>query len=269
MREVALFNLAAFDGHEKVVHYFDAASGLRAIVALHDTFGGRSLGGTRIRVFTSDEEALTDVLHLSRAMTYKIAMADVGFGGAKAVILDDGNDETRHERLKAMGRFVEGFHGSFVTAEDMGMRIDDLRTMRSATRFVLGADEAIGESGPFTAIGVLRGIEAAARHRLGRANLAGLKVAVQGLGHVGYNLCRLLHEARAKLTVTDTSAAPIAELRQEVPIEVVSPDSIYDVDVDVFAPCAVGGTINRSTITRLRASVVAGGSNNQLGNPAS
>ena len=236
-----VFSHPAFDDHERVLHWSDRASGLRAIVAIHRVRNGRAVGGCRARDFASDDEALTDVLRLSRGMTYKTALAGLPYGGAKAVILG----RPTPEGLRAFGRAVDSLGGMYVTAEDVGIGRADLAVMKEETPWVLGADDVGGVAAPFTALGVFHALRGALRH-VG-TDLPGLTVAVQGTGAVGSRLCALLRDAGARLVVADVDAASAAAVPGA---EVVDPDAIHAVDADVLAPCALGGTLNERTIPR-------------------
>ena len=253
-----VFSHPAFDDHERVLHWSDRASGLRAIVAIHRVRNGRAVGGCRARDFASDDEALTDVLRLSRGMTYKTALAGLPYGGAKAVILG----RPTPEGLRAFGRAVDSLGGTYVTAEDVGIGRADLAVMKEETPWVLGADDVGGVAAPFTALGVFHALRGALRH-VG-TDLRGLTVAVQGTGAVGSRLCALLRDAGARLVVADVDAASAAAVPGA---EVVDPDAIHAVDADVLAPCALGGTLNERTIPEIRARIVAGAANNQLATP--
>jgi leucine dehydrogenase len=253
-----VFSHPAFDDHERVLHWADRASGLRAIVAIHRVRNGRAVGGCRARDFASDDEALTDVLRLSRGMTYKTALAGLPYGGAKAVILG----RPTPDGLRAFGRGVDSLGGTYVTAEDVGIGRPDLAVMKEETPWVLGADDVGGIAAPFTALGVFHALRGALRH-VG-TDLPGLTVAVQGTGAVGSRLCGLLRDAGARLVVADVDAASAAAVPGA---EVVDPRSIHAVDADVFAPCALGGTLNERTIPEIRARIVAGAANNQLATP--
>ena len=253
-----VFSHPAFDDHERVLHWSDRASGLRAIVAIHRVRNGRAVGGCRARDFASDDEALTDVLRLSRGMTYKTALAGLPYGGAKAVILG----RPTPEGLRAFGRAVDSLGGTYVTAEDVGIGRADLAVMKEETPWVLGADDVGGVAAPFTALGVFHALRGALRH-VG-TDLPGLTVAVQGTGAVGSRLCALLRDAGARLVVADVDAASAAAVPGA---EVVDPDAIHAVDADVLAPCALGGTLNERTIPEIRARIVAGPANNQLATP--
>jgi leucine dehydrogenase len=253
-----VFSHPAFDDHERVLHWADRASGLRAIVAIHRVRNGRAVGGCRARDFASDDEALTDVLRLSRGMTYKTALAGLPYGGAKAVILG----RPTPDGLRAFGRAVDSLGGTYVTAEDVGIGRPELAIMKEETPWVLGADDVGGVAAPFTALGVFHALRGALRH-VG-TDLPGLTVAVQGTGAVGSRLCGLLRDAGARLVVADVDAASAAAVPGA---EVVDAGSIHAVDADVFAPCALGGTLNERTIPEIRARIVAGAANNQLATP--
>jgi leucine dehydrogenase len=253
-----VFSHPAFDDHERVLHWADPASGLRAIVAIHRVRNGRAVGGCRARAYASEDEALADVLRLSRGMTYKTALAGLPYGGAKAVILG----RPTRDGLRAFGRAVDSLGGTYVTAEDVGIGQADLAVMKEATPWVLGADDVGGVAAPFTALGVFHAMRGALRHR--GMELPGLTVAVQGAGAVGSRLCGLLRDAGARLVVADVDAAAAAAVTGA---EVVDPRVIHAVDADVLAPCALGGTLTERTIPEIRARIVAGAANNQLATP--
>lgn len=263
-----LFDHRDFDAHERVVFGHDSASGLKAIIAIHDTTRGPALGGCRMWPYASDDEALTDALRLARGMTYKSALADLPYGGGKSVIIGDPRTLKSEALFLAMGRFVDSLGGRYVVAEDVGISVDDVETMARATRHVAGIRASGGgDPSPATAYGVFMGIRAAVAHKLGRDSLDGVHVAVQGLGHVGYHLCRHLAEAGARLTVSDIHASTVERARAEFAAATVDPGNIYDVQADVFAPCALGAVIDDRTIPRLKARIVAGSANNQLAEP--
>ena len=259
-----LFDHPEFDDHEKVLFGHDHATGLKAIIAIHDTTRGLAVGGCRLWNYEREEDALTDVLRLSRGMSYKSALANLPFGGGKSVIL--GTPEIKSPALfRAMGRLVDSLGGQYRVAEDVGISVEDVETMGEVTPHVAGTRAGgFGDPSPATARGVFMGLKAAVKAKLGRDDLIGLRVAVQGLGSVGYHLCRLLHAAGAKLVVTDINQEAIARCVQEFGADAAAPDAIYDQDVDVYAPCALGATIHDDTIPRLKASIVAGSANNQL-----
>lgn len=263
-----IFGHPEFDDHEQVVFGHHAASGLRAIIAIHNTSLGPALGGCRMWPYASEAEALTDVLRLARGMTYKSALAGLAYGGGKAVILGDPRKDKSEALFLAMGRFVDSLAGRYVTAEDVGISVDDVEVMARETRHVAGTRAGgAGDPSPSTAYGVLMGIRAAVAHKLGRNSLDGVRVAVQGVGHVGTRLCRYLDEAGAKLTVTDIDADAVARVADEFGAEPVAPEAIASVASEVFAPCALGAVINDETIEQLQAPIVAGSANNQLAEP--
>ena len=261
---MTVFDSAAFDQHEQVVFASDPATGLRAIIAIHDTRRGPALGGCRYWHYPDEAAALTDVLRLSRGMTYKAAMADLPLGGGKSVLLADPNRPKTPELMQALGRAVDRLCGRYVVAEDVGTSPADMEQVRTQTRHVAGLAGLSGDPSPATAYGVWRGIHAAVNHRLRRNTLDGLCVAVQGLGHVGYHLCRHLHAEGARLIVADIRAESVERAADEFGATPVSCDAIYGAEADVFAPCALGAVINDATLPRLAVSVVAGSANNQL-----
>ncbi|MHA1569644.1 MAG: Glu/Leu/Phe/Val dehydrogenase dimerization domain-containing protein [Alphaproteobacteria bacterium] len=261
---MAVFAHPEFDDHEQVVFCDDESAGLRAIVAIHNTNLGPSLGGCRMWPYADEDEALTDVLRLSKGMTYKAAMAGLALGGGKAVIIGDARNGKTPELMRAFGRFINDLGGRYITAEDVGTSVQDMDTIRGETEFVAGLTGGAGDPSPSTAHGVFIGIGASVRHRLGRDDVRGLKVAVQGLGHVGHGLCRYLSEAGAGLVVADIDRGAVDRAAGEFSAEIVAPDAIYDAEADVFAPCALGAAINDDTVPRLKAPIVAGAANNQL-----
>lgn len=266
-----VFDHPEFDHHQQIVFGSDEASGLHAIIAIHDTSRGPALGGLRIFPYASEEEALTDVLRLSRGMTYKSALADLPLGGGKAVIIADPRRDKTPELLRAMGRLVDGLGGAYITAEDSGSSEADMRLIAEATEHVGGLPRhgaASGDPSPFTAWGVFCALKSAVRHGLGRDDLAGVRVAVQGVGNVGAHLARHLHAAGARLVLTDVDATALAHLAEELGAEAVAPAAIADAEVDVFAPCALGAALSASVVERLKARVVCGAANNQLAAPA-
>ena len=271
---MSVFSHPEFDGHEQVAFHHDAASGLRAIIAVHNTRLGCGLGGCRMWPYASDDEALTDVLRLSRGMTYKAALAGLPQGGGKSVILGDPRHDKTPELIRAMGRFVDQFGGKYVVAEDSGTNVADIRLMAEHTRHVGGlADEksvAAGRTGdpsPATATGTFIGIRAAVAAALGRDDLKGLRVAIQGVGNVGFRLARHLHDAGAKLWVTDLHAPAVDRAVKEFGATAVPMDDVHALDVDVFAPCALGAILNDRTIPQIKAKIIAGAANNQLAKP--
>lgn len=259
-----VFEEKDFDGHEQVVFAHDPETGLRGIIAIHDTSRGPALGGCRMWDYADEREAIRDVLRLSRGMTYKNAMARLPFGGGKSVIIGDASKIKTPALMTAMGRAVDRLGGRYVIAEDVGTTVEDMEAIGRATSHVAGVARGGGDPSPLTAYGVFQGLRAAVEHRLGRRDLEGVRVAVQGLGHVGEHLCRHLAEAGARLFVTDIRPEAVARIAARHGAVAVHPDEIYGLDVDVYAPCALGATINDDTVPRLKAVVVAGAANNQL-----
>jgi leucine dehydrogenase len=248
----------------------DQASGLRAIVAIHDTRLGPALGGCRFLHYDKDEAALIDALRLARGMTYKAALAGIAHGGGKSVLIRPRGVFDRVAVFRAFGHFIENLGGHYITAEDSGTSLEDMETIRSVTKHVTGVAESAGGSGdpsPFTALGVRRGIEACVKSKLGRGDLSGLHIAVQGIGHVGYYLCKELHDKGVKLTVADVDPLKAERAQREFKANIVAIESIFDVECDVLAPCALGSALNDETIPRLRCKIVAGAANNQLAEP--
>ena len=268
---MSVFSHPEYDGHEQVAYHHDADSGLKAIIAVHNTKLGCGLGGCRMWPYASDAEALNDVLRLSRGMTYKAALAGLPQGGGKSVILGDPRQQKTPELMRAMGRFVDQFGGKYVGAEDSGTSVADIHIMAEVTKHIGGlADEqsmAAGRNGdpsPATAYGTFVGLKAAVKHRLGRDDLKGLKVAIQGVGNVGYRLAQHLKDAGAELWVTDIHFPAVDRCVKELGATAVSMEQIFGLDVDVFAPCALGAILNDITLPMLKAPVIAGAANNQL-----
>ncbi|MFK7990466.1 MAG: Leu/Phe/Val dehydrogenase [Sandaracinaceae bacterium] len=248
----------------------DAASGLKAIVAIHDTRLGPALGGCRFIQYDRDEDAIVDALRLARGMTYKAALAGIPHGGGKSVIMRPDVQFDRSALFRAFGKFMEDLSGHYITAEDSGTGIEDMEVVRSVTKHVTGVKPEHGGSGdpsPFTALGVRRGIEAYVKYVLDRPDLEGLQVAVQGVGHVGYHLCKELHQLGAKLTVADVDPLKSERAQREFGANIVALDAIFSTECDVFAPCALGSALNDQTIPQLNCKIVAGAANNQLAEP--
>jgi leucine dehydrogenase len=263
---MTLFDSDAFEGHEGVHAFFDEKSGLKCIIAVHSTARGPAAGGCRMWPFPTAEAALEDALRLSRAMSYKNAMADLELGGGKAVIIGDSRTQKTPALFEAFGRAVEEVGGKYWTAEDVGVSPADLMHARKETRYVAGLEGHTGASGdpsPVTAEGVFRGVTLGVRRALNR-DLAGVTVAIQGVGHVGAYLADKLHAAGAKLVITDVNEEALRAVAERTGARVVAPAAIFDTEAEVFAPCALGGAINAETLLRLRAKVIAGGANNQL-----
>lgn len=254
--------------HEEVLFAFDRATGLRAIIAVHDTTLGPALGGTRMWPYTNEAEALRDVLRLSRGMTYKSALAGLDLGGGKAVIIGDARKDKTEAMFRRFGRFVDSLNGRYITAEDVGMSTAEMVNIRKETRHVAGLPEEMGGSGdpsPVTAYGVYCGMKAAAKTAYGSEKMAGRKVAIQGAGNVGRHLVGHLVKDGATVFLTDIHDDKLAAIKAEHPsITLVEPDAVYDLDVDIYSPCALGATVNDDTLGRLKCSVIAGAANNQL-----
>ncbi|WP_428625358.1 Glu/Leu/Phe/Val dehydrogenase dimerization domain-containing protein [Sedimenticola sp.] len=267
-----LFTHHEFDNHEQVVFCHDKASGLKAIIAIHNTHRGPALGGCRMYPYASEAEALNDVLRLSRGMTYKSAIANLPLGGGKSVIIGDPRRDKTQALMRAMGLAVERLGGRYIVAEDSGTHVADMQLIGEVTNHVSGIAEKCdaegncrsGDPSPMTARGTFVGIQAAVRHRLGREDLHGLRVAIQGVGNVGHHLAKHLHDAGAQIWVSDINREAVQHMVNELGAVAVANEEIYDQDVDVFAPCAMGAILNDETIPRLRARIVAGAANNQL-----
>ena len=261
---MSVFDLVDFDDHEQVVFCSDKETGLKAIIAVHSTALGPAAGGCRFWNYSDDQAAVKDVLRLSRGMTYKNAMAGLKLGGGKAVIIGDPKALKSEALFKAFGKAVDNLGGRYYTAEDVNITTGDMATVNTVTEYVAGLDGKSGNPAPFTALGTFLGIKAAVKFKLGKEDLTGIKVAVQGLGSVGYDLCRKLHAAGAELIVTDINQVALDNAASEFGAKVVGLDDIYSQEVDVFSPCALGASINDDTIPQLKASIIAGCANNQL-----
>jgi leucine dehydrogenase len=261
------FENREFRSHELVVFGSDEPTALRAILAVHSTALGPAAGGCRMWPYESDSEAITDALRLSRGMSYKNAMAGLPFGGGKCVIIGDSRSKTP-ALFEAFGRFIDALGGRYITAEDVGTTTADMESVAKHTRFVTGLRRRVGEFGgdpsPRTALGVFLGIKAAVKFKMGRSDLEGLRVAVQGVGGVGYHLCRLLSDEGVELRVADVRANATDRVREEFKALVVTVDTVLAEDVDVVAPCALGAVLHQRSIASLRACIVAGAANNQL-----
>ncbi|MED1418912.1 MULTISPECIES: branched-chain amino acid dehydrogenase [Bacillus] len=253
--------------YEQLLFCQDQNSGLKAIIAIHDTTLGPALGGTRMWTYESEEAAIEDALRLARGMTYKNAAAGLNLGGGKTVIIGDPHKDKNEEMFRALGRFIQGLNGRYITAEDVGTTVADMDIIHEETDFVTGISPAFGSSGnpsPVTAYGCYVGMKAAAKEAFGSDSLEGLTIAVQGAGNVAYHLCKYLHEERARLIVTDIHKEPVQRIVQEFGAEAVDPNDIYSVEADIFSPCALGAILNDETIPQLKAKVIAGSANNQL-----
>jgi leucine dehydrogenase len=267
-----VFDHPEFDQHESLHFVRDEQTGLQAIIAIHSTALGPAAGGCRRWQYASDLDALTDALRLSRGMTYKNAVAGLKFGGGKSVILASDDAIKSPELFHAFGRAVESLGGTYITAEDVGCSVEDMRFVKEHTDFVSGlprsGDKAGGDPSPMTALGVCQGIEAAVKFRLGKDSLESVRIAIQGVGHVGLHLCRLLHAAGAELIVADVNRDNLKLTTDELPVTVVPPAEVLFADVDVLAPCALGNVLTSLTIPKLKAKIVAGAANNQLSTEA-
>lgn len=269
---MSVFQHPEFDRHQGVHFFDDPTSGFRSIIAIHSTTLGPAAGGCRFWHYRSDDDALSDVLRLSRGMTYKNAVAGLPFGGGKAVILAPESGESTAQIFQAFGRAVDSLGGSYVTAEDVGVSVEDMRIVHQQTDYVSGLPQTAGAAGgdpsPWTALGVFLSIQTAVKRRLGATSLQGVRVAVQGVGHVGLHLCRLLQDAGATLLVSDVNRANLRRARESLQVTVVPVGELLSSDVDVLAPCALGSVLNEQTIPQLRARVIAGAANNQLATEA-
>jgi leucine dehydrogenase len=264
MNPMSVFDNPAFDNHEQTLFCRDEDAGLFAIIAVHDTTLGPAAGGCRMWPYPSVDDAVTDVLRLSQAMSYKNALAGLPLGGGKSVVICDPERDKNEKLLTSFAQFVQNLGGQYYTAEDIGIGLDDVRILAKASDYVFGYTT---DPSPFTARGCFEGMRAAVRHHLGRNDVKGLKVAVQGVGNVGRMLCKNLYEAGAKLVVSDIDPEAAAHAVGNFGAEAVAPEEIYSQDVDIFSPCAMGGILNDDTIPQLRAPIVAGVANNQLAKP--
>ncbi len=265
--EHSVFSQLNAFGHQKVVYCSDPDTGLKAIIAIHDTTLGPALGGTRMQLYKTENEALQDVLRLSRSMTYKAAISGLNLGGGKAVIIGDSRLHKSEALMRRFGRFIENLHGSFITAEDVGTTPKDMEYIRMETKFVTGVPESIGGSGdpsPVTARGVFMGIKACLKEHFGNDSLAGKSVAVQGIGHVGENLVGLLRNENAKVYISDINEDRLIQIAKKYGAEAVPNNNLFDLDIDIYSPCALGATVNTETINRLQCPIIAGSANNQL-----
>lgn len=266
-KEFVVFEEMAKNDHEQVVFCNDSETGLKAIIGIHNTILGPALGGTRMWDYASDGEALTDVLRLARGMTYKAAISGLNLGGGKAVIIGDADKLKNEALLRRFGRFVESLNGKYVTAEDVNMSPEDMEYIAMETRHVTGLSESIGGGGdpsPVTAYGVYVGMKAAAKKVFGSDSLEGKSVSVQGTGHVGVFLLEYLAKENVKLFVSDFNKARAKEAASKFGAELVGLDDIYELDVDIYSPNALGATINDNTLGRMKCQIIAGAANNQL-----
>ena len=258
--------LADFSDHERVFEVRHPAAGLHAIIAIHDTTLGPALGGCRMWPYASATGAMRDALRLSRGMTFKSALAGLELGGGKAVVIGDPKTGKSGALFRAFGSVVEGLRGSYITGEDLGTSVEDMDWVGERTSHVIGTTRRGGDPSPMTALGVCEGIKAAVKFRLASDTLAGVKVAVQGLGHVGYALCQRLAGEGARLVVADIDAERVTRATEEFDATALAPEKIHAADADVFAPCAFGAVLNDDSIPELRCAIIGGSANNQLEN---
>ncbi|ABY92239.1 MAG: Glu/Leu/Phe/Val dehydrogenase, C terminal [Caldanaerobacter subterraneus] len=259
-----IFDIMETKDYENVILCHDKTSGLKAIIAIHDTTLGPALGGCRMWTYDSEEDAINDALRLARGMTYKNAAAGLNLGGGKTVVIGNPRKDKSEALFRSLGRYIESLKGRYITAEDVGTNLKDMEYIRYETKYVAGLAETSGDPSPFTAYGVFRGIQAASEEVFGTSDLKGMRIAIQGVGNVGYNLAKHLYEAGAKLIVTDIFEDNVKRAVEEFKAEYVKPDEIYGVECDIFAPCALGAIINDETIPQLKCKIVAGSANNQL-----
>jgi len=263
----SIFNQLESFGHKKVVFCSDPDSGLKAIIAIHDTTLGPALGGTRMWAYKTEQDALEDVLRLSKSMTYKAAISGLNLGGGKAVIIGDSRKDKTEALMRKFGRFIKNLNGEFITAEDVGTNPRDMEYIRMETTHVTGVPETMGGSGdpsPITALGVFMGIKACVKELYGSDTLTGKSVIVQGIGHVGENLVKLLRDENAKVYVSDINEERTGQVSKKYGAEAVSNNNIFDIDADIYSPCALGATVNTYTINKLKCAIIAGSANNQL-----
>ncbi len=261
---MSIFNQTEFRDHEQIVFCSDATAKLRAIIAVHSTTLGPSLGGTRMWMYSSEQDALTDALRLSRGMTFKASVAGLNLGGGKAVIIGDPKKDKTNQLLQSYGKFVNGLGGKYITSKDVGIEVSDLEVIAGMTKHVTGTGHASGDPSPVTSFGVYSGMKACMKELTGSDSLRGKTIAVQGAGAVAKYLCEYLAKEGAKIFVTDIDLEKAKALATKVNGTFVAPEKIYDVEADIFCPCALGGIINNNTIPRLKVKIIAGGANNQL-----
>jgi len=262
-----IFDAPDYDNHKQVSFFSDHEVGLKAVIAIHDLTLGPALGGCRMWDYQSEEDALKDVLRLSKGMTYKAALAGVELGGGKSVVMGDPNQLKSPKLMHAMGRIINSFNGDYITGPDIGTGVADMTEIFKISRYVIGVAEekgGMGDPSPSTARGVFQSIRAGLNHKFGSPDLSGIRVAVQGLGHVGFNLCRFLHQEGATLVVTDIDENKMAIAEQKFNAEKVSAHDIYEIEADVYAPCAFGAVINDETLEKFKVKIIAGAANNQL-----
>lgn len=264
-----VFGQLSFDNHEQIVFCNDKDTGLKAIIGIHNTVLGPALGGTRMWNYANEWEALNDVLRLSRGMSFKSSISGLNLGGGKAVIIGDAKSQKTPELMRKFGEYVNSLSGKYITAEDVGMETKDMDTVREVTPYVTGISEEKGGSGnpsPITAYGVFMGLKAATKYRFGSDNLEGKKVLVQGIGHVGEVLVQHLTESGALVTIADINEDRLNQVGSKYGAKIFTGADLYSAEVDIYAPCALGATINDDTIHKIKAKVIAGAANNQLAN---
>lgn len=266
LEEGSLFNELSKCNHQRIVFCHDEDTGLKAIIAIHNTILGPAFGGTRMWEYRTESEALKDVLRLSRTMTYKAAITGLNLGGGKAIIIGDSRKDKTESLMRRYGQFIKNLNGSFITAEDLGTNERDMEYIRMETNHVIGGHESSNGSNPspITAKGVFFGIKACLKEMFGSDSLAGRSVAVQGIGHVGEQLVYLLREENAKVYVSDINEERVRHIAKRSGADPVSNNSILDLEFDVYSPCAMGGVINSETIPKMRCGIIAGSANNQL-----
>ena len=268
-KSAPVFGQVSFDEHEQIVFCNDKDTGLKAIIGIHNTVLGPALGGTRMWNYSSEWEAVNDVLRLSRGMTFKSAVTGLNLGGGKAVIIGDAKKDKTPELMKRFGEFVNSLGGKYITAEDVGMETSDMDLVREVTPYVTGISESKGGAGnpsPITAYGVFMGMKAAAKFKYGSEELEGKKVLVQGIGHVGETLVEYLTSDGAQVFISDINEERLAEVSKRHGAQIFKEADIYSADMDIYAPCALGATVNDNTINRLKVDIIAGAANNQLAN---
>ncbi len=260
-----IFKFMGEHGHEQILLCSEPSVGYRGIIAIHNTTLGPALGGTRFWNYASEDEAILDALRLAKGMTYKAAVTGLNLGGGKSVIIGDPRVKQNREMImRAHGRFVDSLKGRYITAEDVGTSVEDMDFMLMETKFVAGLQGGSGDPSPITAHGTYVGIKAACKHKFGSDSVKGIKIAVQGLGHVGHYLCQYLAKEGAQLIVTDIDEERVNRVVKEFGAQAVKPDEIYKVDAPVFAPCALGAIINDETLKVMKFEIIAGAANNQL-----
>ncbi len=267
VQKTSIFSKMLGQSHQKVMFCSDEGTGLKAIIAIHDTTLGPAVGGTRMWTYRSEEEALEDVLRLSRGMTYKAAISGINLGGGCAVIIGNSRQDKSEALLRRYARFINSLNGEFITGEDLGTNPRDMEYIHMETKHVVGIPESLGGSGdptPITAYGVFMGMKASAKELWGNDSLAGKAVVVQGVGHVGEALVKLLKEQNAKVYVSDLDEERLISVSKKYDAKPMANNHVYDLDLDIYAPCAMGATLNTETISKLKCAIIAGSANNQL-----